>query len=170
MATALLLQAYDKVSDAEAHRRACLDLNWKVALGVEADAQPFAQSTLQHFRAQLILHNRIQAVFLRSLELARERGLWRNRHLRLVLDTIPILGHGAVKDTYNLLVDGILQLLPPGHRAQQLEDGAVWAERQGYRRYLEPSFKGSAEVDWSNPEARRGFLAEIVADAERLLG
>ena len=25
-------------------------------------------------------------------------------------------------------------------------------------------------MDWSDPEARRGFLAEIVADAERLLG
>ena len=32
LATALLLQAHDKVSDAEAHRRARLDLGWKVAL------------------------------------------------------------------------------------------------------------------------------------------
>ena len=169
LATALLLQAHDKVSDAEAQRRARLDLGWKVALGVEADAKPFAQSTLQHFRAQLILHDRIQAVFLRSLALAKERGLLRSRHLRLVLDTTPILGRGAVKDTYNLLADGIRHLLRTMARVQQV-DAATWAERQGYRRYLEPSVKGSAEVDWSDPEARRGFLAEIVADAERLLG
>ena len=51
----------------------------------------------------------------------------------------------------------------------QAEDAAVWAQRQGYRCYLEPSLKGSAEVDWSDPEARHGFLAEIVADAKRLL-
>ena len=93
----------------------------------------------------------------------------RNQHLRLVLDTIPILGRGAVKDTYNLLADGIRQLLRTMAKVQA-EDAAVWAERQGYRRYLEPSLKGSAEVDWSDPEARRGFLAGIVADAERLLG
>ena len=169
LATALLLQAHDKVSDAEAQRRARLDLGWKVALGVEADAAPFAQSTLQHFRTQLILHDRIQAVFLRSLELARDRGLLRNQHLRLVLDTTPILGRGAVKDTYNLLADGIRQLLRTMAKVQQV-DAATWAERQGYRRYLEPSLKGSAEVDGSDPEARRGFLAGIVADAERLLG
>ena len=52
----------------------------------------------------------------------------------------------------------------------EAEDVAVWAERQGYRRYLEPSLKGSAEVEWSDSKARCGFLAEIVADAERLLG
>ena len=37
--------------------------------------------------------------------------------------------------------------------------------QEGYHRYLEPSIKGSTEVDWSDPEARRGFLAAIVADA-----
>ena len=35
LATALLLQAHDKASDAEVHRRATVDLSWKVALGVE---------------------------------------------------------------------------------------------------------------------------------------
>ena len=38
-----------------------------------------------------------------------------------------------------------------------------------YDRYLEPSIKGSTDVDWSDFEARRGFLAAIVADAEWLL-
>ena len=169
LATALLLQAHDKVSDAEAHRRARLDLGWKVALGVEVDAKPFAQSTLQQFRAQLILHDQIQAVFLRSLELAREKGLLKGPALRLVLDTTPILGRGAVKDTYNLLADGIRQLLRTLARVQSVEV-AAWAEAEGYARYLEPSLKGSTEVDWSDPEARRAFLAAIVADAERLLG
>ncbi len=40
LATALLLQAHDKVSDAEAHRRATVDLSWKVALGVEVEVRP----------------------------------------------------------------------------------------------------------------------------------
>ncbi len=168
LATALL-QAHDKVSYAEAHRRARLDLGLKVSLGVEVDAKPFAQSTLQQFRAQLILHDQIQAVFLRSLELAREKGLLRGPALRLVLDTTPILGRGAVKDTYNLLADGIRQLLRTLARVQA-QDAVRWAEQEGYYRYLEPSIKGSTEVDWSNPEARRAFLAAIVADAERLLG
>ncbi len=56
LATALVLQTYDRVSDDEATRRAAFDLQWKVALGVELDVRPFAKSTLQEFRAQLIAH------------------------------------------------------------------------------------------------------------------
>ena len=47
------------------------------------------------FRAQLILHDQIQAVFLRSLELAREKGLLQGQALRLVLDTTPDPGTGC---------------------------------------------------------------------------
>ena len=44
LATALLLQTYDKVSDAEAKARADFDIRWKVTLGIED--RPFAKSTL----------------------------------------------------------------------------------------------------------------------------
>ena len=89
LATALLLRAHDEVSNAEAHRRARLDLGWKVALGVEADAKLFAQSMLQHFWAQLVLHDKLQAVFVRSLEWARHKELLQSKALRLILDTTP---------------------------------------------------------------------------------
>ncbi len=153
LATALLLQAYDKVSDAEAHRRATVDLSWKVALGVEVEVRPFAQSTLQHFRAQLVLHAQMRELFLRSLELARARGLLRGRSLQVALDTTPIWGRGAVKDTYNLLADGIRQLLRTLARVQDREL-APWAAGQGYARYLAASLKGTAEIDWDQPTAR----------------
>ena len=51
LATALLLQSHDKVSDAEAKARADLDIRWKVALGIEVEDRPFAKSTLLVFRA-----------------------------------------------------------------------------------------------------------------------
>src|SRR5205809_398018 len=56
LATALLLQWYDDAPDDEARDRAKYDLRWKVALGVEVEQQPYAKSTLQVFRAQLIVH------------------------------------------------------------------------------------------------------------------
>ena len=40
LATALLLQAHDRVGDAEAYHRATVDLSWKVALGVEVEVRP----------------------------------------------------------------------------------------------------------------------------------
>ncbi len=72
LATALLLQAYDKVSDAEAKDRADFDIRWKVALGIEVEDRPFAKSTLQLFRAHLILHEKVHEIFQRSLRFARE--------------------------------------------------------------------------------------------------
>ena len=168
LATALWLQAHDRVSDAEAHRRATVDLSWKVALGVEVEVRPFAQSTLQHFRAQLVLPAQMRELFRRSLALARTEGLLRGRTLQVALDTTPIWGRGVVKDTYNLLADGIWQLLRTLARVQVTEL-AAWAAGQGYARYLAPSLKGTAEIDWDQPTAREAFLAEIVADADRLL-
>ena len=69
LATALLLQTYDKVSDAEAKARADFDIRWKVALGIED--RPFAKSTLQVLRAQLILHDKGREVFEHILRQAR---------------------------------------------------------------------------------------------------
>jgi len=53
LATALLLQAHDKISDAEATDRSRFDLRWKVALGLELEENLYAKSTLQTFRAQV---------------------------------------------------------------------------------------------------------------------
>src|SRR5258708_9030835 len=74
LATALVLQAYDGVSDDEAKQRADYDVRWKVALGIELDVRPFAKSTLQQFRAQLILHDQARAIFQRSLDVSKHGG------------------------------------------------------------------------------------------------
>ena len=168
LATALLLQSHDKVSDAEAKARADFDLRWKVALGIEVEDRPFAKSTLQVFRAQLILHDKVREVFESSLRLARESGYLKKRSMRVALDTTNILGRGAVKDTCNLLADGIVKLM---RALAAVEKSSVkeWAKAQGYEGYLGSSIKGEAAIDWSDRKARQALLAGIVADADRLL-
>ena len=168
LATALLLQTYDKVSDAEAKARADFDIRWKVALGIEIEDRPFAKSTLQMFRAQLILHDKVREVFESSLRLARQSGYLKKRGMRVALDTTYILGRGAVKDTYNLLADGIVKLLRVLAAVANIAVGE-WAEAQGYERYFGSSIKGEAVIDWSDRKARRKLLGEIVAEADRLL-
>ena len=168
LATALLLQTYDQVSDAEAKARADFDIRWKVALGIEIEDRPFAKSTLQLFRAQLILHDKVREVFESSLRLARQSGYLKKRGMRVALDTTYILGRGAVKDTYNLLADGIVKLLRVLAAVANIAVGE-WAEGQGYERYFGSSIKGEATIDWSDRKARRKLLGEIVADADRLL-
>lgn len=181
LATALVLQTYDGVSDEEATARAAYDLRWKVALGVEVEAKPFAKSTLQEFRAQLIVHEQARTLFQESVALATRKGKLRgDRKLRLALDTTPIFGRGAVKDTYNLLADGIVRVLrvlarQAGVRRGDRDGFATWATAVGYGGYVghatgETSVKGAAALDWDNPVARERFLATLVADADRLLG
>ena len=131
LATALLLQSHDKVSDAESRARANFDIRWKVALGIEVEDRPFAKRTLQVFRAQLILHDKVREVFESSLRLARESGYLKRRSVKVALDTTNILGRGAVKDTCNLLADGIVKLmrvLPAVERTAVKE----WAKPRGY--------------------------------------
>jgi transposase len=176
LATALVLQTYDGVSDEEATRRAAYDLQWKVALGIAVDTKPFAKSTLQEFRAQLVVHEDQRLLFQESLELAKRRGkLGKHRRLKIALDTTPIFGRGAVKDTYNLLADGIVAVLRVLARQAGVARGdpegfVAWATAQGYARYVgEQSVKGSAAIDWDDGAARERFLGEVVADADRLL-
>ncbi len=168
LATALLLQTYDKVSDAAAQARADFDIRWKVALGIEIEDRPFAKSTRRMFRARLILHEKVREVFERSLRLARQSGYLKRRGMRVALDTTYILGRGAVQDTYNLLADGIVKLLRVLAAVANITVGE-WAEAQGYERYFGSSIKGEATIDWSDRKARAALLAELVADADRLL-
>ena len=168
LATALLLQTHDKVSDAEAKARADFDLRWKVAWGIEVEDRPFAKSTLQVFRAQLILHDKVREIFESGLQLARESGYLRKRSMKVALDTTNILGRGAVKDTCNLLADGIVKLM---RALAAVEKSRVkeWGKARGYEGYLGSSVKGEAAIDWSDKRARAALLAGIVGDADRLL-
>jgi len=168
LATTLLLQTYDKVSDAEAKRRVDFDIQWKVALGIEVEDRPFAKSTLQLFRAHLILHEKVREIFQRSLQYAKESGYLKGGRMKVALDTTNILGRGAVKDTYNLLADGIVQLV----RALSKVNGKKakdWANGQGFNSYFGSSVKGEAVIDWDNHKERQAFLQRIVDDADRLL-
>jgi transposase-like protein DUF772 len=168
LALLTLLQHEAGVSDEEAVARSAFDLRWAAVLGRSAGAPLCAKSTLQLFRSHLILHDAVLTVFQKSIQEARAAGLLKGTPLRLALDTKPILGRGAVEDTYNLLATGIRglgkALAKP--KRQKPED---WARKHDLRRYFESSIKGSADLDWSAPEARKAFLTEIVTDARRLL-
>jgi hypothetical protein len=165
----LFLRAYEKVSFVEAVDRTKYDLRWKVALGLEMEEVPMQKSTLQEFEAKLVLHEKGEALLKKSIAEARRAGYLQSRKIRVALDTTPILGKGAVKDTYNLLAEGIEQLA--GRLAElEGETAAAWAERQGLSRYFGSSLKGAAAIDWDDKKQRAQLLTAIVQDARRLLG
>lgn len=169
LALATILQHQAKVSDEEAIDRTTYDMRWAVVLGRPAGEPLCAKSTLQLFRAHLILHEEVRVIFLSSILEAKRAGLLKGKAFRVALDTKPIDGRGAVLDTYNLLASGIRQLaeaLAKSERRKPLD----FMRSHDLGLYTESSVKGAADIDWSDPKAKDALLTRIVADAKRLLG
>jgi hypothetical protein len=164
----LFLRAYTRVSFAEAIERTQYDLRWKVALGLEMEQVPIHKSALQEFEAQLVLHEMHEPLLQRSIQEARRAGYLKSHKIRVALDTTPILGQGAVKDTYNLLGEGIEKL---ARRLLEVEgaEEKTWVQQQGLQPYFGSSLKGEAAIDWDDKVQREQLLTQIVADARRLL-
>ena len=85
----------------------------------------------------------------------------------MAMDTTFILGRGAVKDTYNLLADGIVQLVraladPGEDRGEGMGRGP-----RVYENYIGSSMKGEACIDWGDKRERAALLSRIVGDAPR---
>lgn len=167
LALMLLLKEHDQVSDEEAAARTAFDLRWAAVLGRHAGKPLCAKSTFQLFRTHLVLHDQIQTIFRKSIEEAKKSGLLKGT-LKAALDTKPILGRGAVKDTYNLLGEAI-SLLARQLAKEQRQSEEEFLREAGLERYTGSSLKGSADLDWSDEGARQALLTEIVRDARALL-
>ena len=145
MASALLLQSYDRVSDQEAADRAKFDQRWQAALGVGDEEQPFAKSTLCLFRNQLIIHNKGKMIFTKALNLLAQKGYTRKNKKTFAIDTTPIFGRGAVEDTFNMLAEGLRQTLKVLAQIaeQPIED---YSQANDFSRYSASSFKGTGRL------------------------
>jgi hypothetical protein len=162
---ALLLQTYDGVSDDEAIDRTAYDLRWKVALGLEISEKLCAKSTLQLFRSKLVLNDAYQQIFNKSIEVCREAGLLKRSKLRAAIDTTPILGRGAVKDTFNLVSDQIRRCIDEACTLKGWAREST-VEEHGLGRHFASSFKGAVELDWSNADEKRALVGQWVGDAK----
>jgi len=170
LALARLLQFYARVSDAEVVERCRYDLRWKVALDLELASvkAPFAKSTFQAFRARLTLHEKEGLAFEKSVRVAREAGLL-PAQLRVALDSSPVRGRGAVKDTFNLLSDAIVAVVR-AVAEKRVTEVAPEAKRAGVERHIESaSIKGSELVDWDNEGAVSEFLRGLLEDCDRVV-
>ncbi len=168
LAVARLLQHYDGISDAEVIDRCRFDLRWKVALDLEIDSiePPFAKSTYQTFRYRLTMHKQEGMAFEKSVEEAQKKGLL-PEGFRVALDSSPVRGRGAVKDTFALLSDAIAAVIR-AVAAKRKDKADEVAEAAGLGRHLgDVSIKGSEVVDWDDEEDVGRFLGGLLDDCER---
>ena len=169
LALLMLMQAHDGVSDARAVDSCMYDARYCAVLRQGIGDRLCSESTLRLFRAHLVINDNAKIMFRKSVDEAKRVGLLKGEALKVATDTKPIEGRGAVEDTYNLLATGIGMLV--GALSKKAgKNKAEWMSEFGLGRYSQSSVKGSADIDWSDKEAKAGLLTEIVTDARKLLG
>jgi hypothetical protein len=169
LALAHLLQQHEGISDAEVVERTRYDLRWKVALDLDPVqiVAPFAKSTFQGFRVRLTLHEKEGLAFEKTVRMAAEAGLF-PAQLKAALDSSPVRGRGAIKDTYNLLSDCIRNAVRAIAKQRSL-DAAAEAKRIGVERHFaDASIKGQVAIDWDDVAAKDEFLAGLLEDCKRV--
>ncbi|MGQ0825177.1 MAG: IS1182 family transposase [Actinomycetota bacterium] len=157
---AVLCQIRDDVSDREAARRAAKDLDWKRALGIEADEVPFHHTTLSVFRSRLLVNDTDGVVLTRTIERAVTAGVFAKRVLAIA-DSTGVMGAAAVADTYELLRQAIAKLIGAAGGAKALPARL----RKRARAYV----RAKADIDWADRQARRTELDALVTTARELL-
>lgn len=172
LAMALLLQAYEGVSDAEAVELTVVDLRWQMVLDRLGSEDPaFGQGTLFAFRERLIRSDMDRRLLERTVEFARQTKAFDFKKLpktlRVAIDSSPLEGAGRVEDTINLL----------GHAARKVAQCAAellgWsldrvAEEARIPVLLEPSVKKALDLEWSAPGAKADAINILIKQIEAL--
>jgi hypothetical protein len=157
VATVMLLQAYEGLSDREACDRLAFDLRWKAAAGLTVGADAFHPTVLVGMRNRLRKSDRPRRLFDDVNATARAAGLLRGR--RRVIDSTPLFDAVATQDTVIQLRAAIRKVLA----AVDLELAA--AVRVVLARGDDYATLGKPPCDWDDPKAREALVDGLVRDA-----
>jgi len=165
VATVMLLQAYEGLSDREACDRLAFDLRWKAAAGLTVGAGAFHPTVLVGMRNRLRGSDRPRRLFDDVTTTAPATGLLRGR--RRVLDSTPLFDAVATQDTVIQLRACIRTVLTAADRADPAVAGAI---RAGLTRDDDYATLGKPPCDWDESKAREALVDALVRDAQAALG
>lgn len=160
LATTMVLQAFEGLSDQEAVDRLECDLRWQAAAGVDAGYAAFHPTTLVGQRNRLRAAGRDKRFLEDSKVAAREAGIMGSR-VR-VLDSTPIYDAVSTQDTVTQLRSAVRKLL----RALDRDCLELAAEVRGVlARDDDYASVGKPPCDWDDAEAREQLVDALVRDA-----
>jgi hypothetical protein len=165
MATVMLLQAFEGLSDREACDRLEADLRWQAAAGAGVGAAAFHPTALVGMRNRLRSSARPRRLFEDTKVTARATGAMKNR--ARVLDSTPVYDAVATQDTVTQLRAAIRKVLSCLDQAGSPVAAAV---RRVLRRDDDYAAPGKPPCDWDDPAAREALVDELVRDALAALG
>jgi hypothetical protein len=157
LATVMILQAFEGLSDQEAVDRLERDLAWQAAAGVHSGYEAFHSTVLVGARNRLRASGRPRRLFEDTRTVARSAGVLGGR--ARVLDSTPLYDAVATQDTVTQLRSGIRRLL------MVLAGTNLGARvRLALGRGDDYARPGKPPCDWADPLAREALVDALVGD------
>jgi Transposase DDE domain/Transposase domain (DUF772) len=157
VATVMVLQKLNGLSDREAVDAFTFDARWKYACGgLDFDYPGFAHTVLVDMRERLRRSERPDRIRDVTIDAAREAGLV---GVRRVLDSTPLYDAVATMDTITLIRTAIRGLLRVADAELQAELRAVLSSGDDYATSAKP------QIDWDDQAARDALIDSRAKDA-----
>ncbi len=164
VATAMVLQRLEGLSDREAAERFAFDARWRYAAGVgsydTSGWTTFSHTVFVDMRERLRNSRRPDRVFEVALDAAKTAGLVGKRR---VLDSTPLYDAVATMDTITLIRSAIRNLLKLAKADLRAELRAVLSSDDDYVSSSKP------QIDWDDTMAQQGLIDSRAKDGYALL-
>ena len=160
VASVIVLQSLQGLSDREAIEALRCDLRWKVACGLALTDEGFHPTTLTYWRRRLAASTAPNRIFDAVRQVIAETGVLRGK-TRRALDSTILDDAVATQDTVTQLIAAIRRVA--GEVAGAAE---VIVAECGAHDYTDP---GKPRIAWDDAVARDRLVDALVGDARRLL-
>jgi hypothetical protein len=157
VATVMVLQALEGLSDREAISALRRDIAWKVACGLRLDDEGFHPTVLVYWRNRIRASARPRRIFEAVRQVVAATGVLRGRGRR-VLDSTIVADAVATQDTVTQLVAAIRRvrrLVPQGRGVELVAHDDDRA--------------GKPDCAWDDPQATQALVSGLVNDALAVL-
>ena len=164
VATVMVLQRLEGLSDRDAVDRYAFDVRWRYAAGVGghggAGWDRFAHTVLVDMRERLRRSTRPDRIFEVGLAAAHAAGLLGRRR---VLDSTPLYDAVATMDTVTLIRSALRGLLAAADPGLRVELRAVLGSGDDY------TSAGKPQIDWEDKAARERLIDSRARDGYAVL-
>lgn len=161
VATVMVLQRVEGLSDREAVDRFAFDARWKYAAGgLDFDYPGFVHTVLVDMRARLAASERPDRIFEATLTAAKAAGLVGRKR---VLDSTALYDAVATMDTVTLIRSAIRGLLKAADEELRGRLRAALAREDNY------DSAGKPVCDYDDPAAREALVDALAKDAHTAL-
>jgi hypothetical protein len=157
VATVMVLQALEGLSDREAIRALRRDIAWKVACGLRLDDEGFHPTVLVYWRNRIRASQRPRRIFQAVRQVVEQTGVLKGRGRR-VLDSTILEDAVATQDTVTQLVAAVRRVRRLIPQAREIELSAHDYDRPG-----------KPECAWDDPQATQVLVSGLVNDALAVL-